>query len=443
MKKKLITLLTLSALIIPAVKAQYHPNTPQEGEIKIMVGDKNNSPSVVYKILLENLPVTPQYNNLPRFSIVGKENKFYLGIGASIKGTASFDWGNPLGDPSLFIPSALTPSVPGNGGKFQMTAKQSQIYFNAVALPGTENQIGVYIGLYFAGNNYSVILNNAYLKYRGFTIGYKFTMYCDMAASPYTIDTEGANSSPSFRNTVLNYEHNFTPKIKAGIGLELPMTSITNTDNTIIQESSIADIISKTNNVTQRIPDIPLYVQYKWKTNGNGHVRLTGVLRNMQYRNINQDKNQNSFGWGIKISGLAEFGKITTYWMAQGGKGIASYLQDNTGMGLDMVPSIYSPGELQNTKSWGAYGGIQYNFSKKLFSSLVYSHVRNYMNEYNGGAILYDNQYQWGQYILGNIIWNITPNVQTGIEYIYGRKMDMNQTQIHDNRLSAMMQVSF
>ncbi|MEG2820061.1 MAG: porin, partial [Muribaculaceae bacterium] len=349
----------------------------------------------------------------------------------------------PLNDPALFTPSALTQVAPGNGGEFQLTAKRSQLYFNAVALPGTKNQVGVYIGIYFAGNNYSVILNNAYLKYRGFTVGYKFTMYCDMASSPNTIDSEGPNSSPSIRNTVINYEHNFSPKIKAGIGLELPMTSITTTNNTIIEKPITTDIISRVANVNQRIPDIPLYLQYKWNTTGNGHVRLSGMLRNMQYRNINHNENENSFGWGVKLSGLAQYGAFTTYFMAQYGKGIASYLQDNTGMGLDMVPCSRCEGYLANTKSWGAYGGIQYNFSKKLFLSAVYSHVRNYMHNYNGGAMEYANQYQWGQYALGNIMWNITPNVQTGLEYVYGRRMSMDNTQIHDNRISAMMQVSF
>ncbi len=51
--------------------------------------------------------------------------------------------------------------------------------------------------------------------------------------------------------------------------------------------------------------------------------------------------------------------------------------------------------------------------------------------------------YSYGQYAVGNVMWQITPMLQCGLEYIYGRRVNMDGAQAHDNRLQTMLQVSF
>lgn len=53
------------------------------------------------------------------------------------------------------------------------------------------------------------------------------------------------------------------------------------------------------------------------------------------------------------------------------------------------------------------------------------------------------SSYKYAQYILGNVFYNVNSIVQVGLEYIYGRRMNYDGTQSHDNRLEAMLQVSF
>lgn len=447
MKKKVLLALPLISLMgmFPLnAQIQQHPNTNTDGSVDLLSG-KNEQipPTTVYKILIENAPIEPEYPNLPRFALVGKDNKFYFSVGATIKSTASFDWGNPLiNSPALFIPANIKEAAPGNGGDLQMTLKRSKLHFNFVALPGTDNQFGVYVSLNFSGNgnNYGATLQHAYAKYRGFTVGYKNTLYADGAASPYTIDTEGPNSSPGIWNTCIDYDHSFNEHWQIGGGLELPLYSITSTTDSYYLPQD--QVVGKAQSVNQRIPDIPMYLQYAPTT--KGHFRLTGIIRNLYYRDCNAEKNKNIVGWGLKLSGFYELGKyVTAYYMGQYGRGIASYMQDNGNLGLDLVPSSDVAGELQLTKGWGAYLGLQFNLSKKVFSTLLYSHLRNYMDEYSGGAYKYNDQYQWGQYACANVIYSINPFVQLGLEYLYGRRMNFDQTQHHDNRIQAMFQVTF
>ena len=139
-------------------------------------------------------------------------------------------------------------------------------------------------------------------------------------------------------------------------------------------------------------------------------------------------------------------GGLTAFWQAVYGKGITSYFQDLNGAGMDLLPDPHNSGVLNTVKSWGSYLGLQYTFSPKVFCSATYSHVRTYVPRYGdqaSSASGWDAQYKYAQYAVANIFWNITPILQTGLEYIYGRRVDYSGAQAHDNRIQTMLQLSF
>ena len=427
------TAFILASLVTICTNAQehteVHPTTPTNQNLDVVLGDTlQKSTANVYNTLVGNAPAAPNNQDLPKFSIIGKENKFYLSVGAQFKSTINYDWGNPIQSPSSFAPSAISKAADGNGSNLDFTVQRSRLSFNFIGLPDTENQLGVYIALIFndGGNNYGVKINHAYAKYHGFTIGYTSTLFSDQTAIPFTIDAQSPNSTANFSNTVVNYEHRFQNNIKIGIGIEKNINSITTNDYT------------KT--VSQRFPDIPLYAQYRW--NKNSHIRLSSILRNVSYRNLVTNSNQNIFGWGTKLSGILEFDKFTLYYMGTYGKGVASYIEDNLNQNIDLTPSPDNNGILQASKSWGAYGAIQYNFTKKLFSTIIYSHVRNIVDDYNAGKIPFGNQYKYGQYAVANIIWSPNKYIQTGLEYLWGNRYNFDKSSLHNNRIMAMFSVS-
>ena len=317
----------------------------------------------------------------------------------------------------------------GNGGLYQFSAATSSLYLNFVALPGTDNQLGVYFNFNLTGNgnDYGFNLYYAYIKYRGFTVGYDFSLFSDMAAIPPSIDNEGPNALTAIPKGVVDYRHSFGKHWSIGAGIEMPIASATPS--------------SSTYTVNQRVPDIPAYAQYSWN-NGKSWVRVSGILRNMLYHDIPAAKNRNCVGWGVKVSGSASLLPwLTAYYQAAYGKGITSYFQDLYEGGLDMTPA--GDGHLRGVKAWGGYLGLQYTISPKVYATTTYSHLRNYARRYQGGATPWGEQYKYAQYALANVIWNITGQISTGIEYIYGRRVDMNGISRHDNRLQTMLQVTF
>lgn len=435
MKKTICLALLLSAAgFVPAVNAQNHPLTPKAQEVTILNAGRQNGPDStqvnVYEIFVENAPKTFNVKGAPRFALEGKDGKFYFGVGGTAKATLSYDWGSPVESAYDFTTSAIPATVrKGDGGLTQFSAATSNLFFNFVALPGQKNQIGAYINFNFTGNgnDYGFNLFYAYLKYRGLTVGYDFSLFSDMAAAPPSIDFEGPNSLTAIPNGVIDYRHQFNRHWSVAVGLEKPIASAT--------------VDKQCYMVSQRVPDIPAYVQYSWN-DGGSWFRCSAILRNLQYHDIIADRNRDAVGWGVKVSGSAALTPcVTAYWQGAYGKGITSYFQDLYEGGLDMVPA--GDGRLETVKAWGGYLGLQYNISPKVYVTTTYSHLRNYAPDYAGGDTGWGTQYRYAQYALANVIWNITPQISTGLEYIYGRRVDMGGLSRHDNRVQTMLQFSF
>lgn len=428
------SLLLLLALMLPCrSRAQDHParyHLEKVEVIKSHSGDTVNE-ETVYNVFVDNAPKAYNVPGAPRFAIVGKDKKFYLGIGGQVKATVSYDFGHPIDNGYDFTTSAIPMTIKkGNEGLVQFNAATSGLFINFAALPGTKDQIGVYLNANFTnGTNYGFSLQYAYLKYRGITAGYNYSLFSDMAAAPPSIDNEGPPGFTAIPKGVVDYIYNLDTHWSFGAGIEMPILSGTNG--------------TESYTVSQRVPDIPVYVQYSWG-GGASWLRASGIIRNMLYRDVVADKNRNNVGWGVKLSGSASLCPlVTAYYQAAYGHGITSYFQDLYEGGLDMVPDAATPGKMSTVKAWGGYIGLQYNLSKNVFATTTYSHLRNYASQYDGGATPWGEQYKYAQYALANVMWRINSVVQTGIEYIYGRRVDQSGAQAHDSRIQTMLQISF
>ncbi len=418
----------VAALLISAtsfsVSAQRDNRTMESGVTTILLNDGADSLSVE-KTLKKNAPKSPNDNGLPRFAIVGKNKQFYLGLGGQFLGEGVFTWGDNMSSPLLFTPSSLTSATPGNGGSTQFGWQTSSLYMNFVAMPDTENQVGLFFKANFMGNNNSFNCFHFYAKYRGLTAGYTNSLFADGAAEPMTIDFEGPNGYPFINLFTAYWEQNFTKNISGAIGIDAPTASMTTNGST--------------EQVNQRIPAVPLYMQYAWN-DGGAHVRLSGLVRPLQYRDLKAGANKTSVGSGIQISGMTNIvGGLSVNFNGAYGKGIGTYLQDDNGLGLDAVATT-TPGKMSMVKTMGVTGGISYSFSPKVSTNLTYSHLTNWMPE---DAVVSDGQYRYGEYVAANVMWNINKFVSAGVEYDYGHRKDLKGDGLHANRIQCQLAVTF
>lgn len=391
--------------------------------VKPLIGEASSAE--IKEALQQNAPKTPNDNGLPRFAIVGKEHKFYLGIGAQFLGEAMFDFGDNMPSALDFTPSSITPKTPGNGGATRFAWQSSSFYMNFVAMPDNDNRIGIFFKAKFTGNNNGIKVSHFYGKYRGLTLGYTDSPFTDGDAMPMTIDSEGPNGSVSHSLFTAYWTQDFTKNFSGAIGIDAPSADIT--------------VGHSTSTVSQRIPAIPLYLQYAWD-GGDSHIRLSGIYRPMQYRNVASEKNSTVQGAGVQLSGMFHIaGGLSAQYDATYGAGIGTYLQDDADLGLDAVATT-DPGKMKAVKSMGLTAGLNYAITPKLSCNAMYSHLTNWLPE---GAVVGSETYRYGDYAAANIIYTFNKFLSAGIEYDYGHLKDIAGQGLHSNRIQAQLAVTF
>ncbi len=425
MKKSVSTILAVTFSVLPATVAAQAVED-DETIVTVIVGD-DNAAGDVQDEFVKNAPKRKSDNGLPRFAIVGKDNKFYLGIGAQFLGEGLVDFGGEMPSPYNFVPSAITPATLGNGSSLRFTALTSSFYINAVALPGTKDKVGLFFKAQINdGNDYGFNVSHFYVTYRGFQIGYTSSLFTDGAAIPFTVDAQGPNGTANLSVFTAGYVHEFSPSITGAIGIDAPTADITAGDGT--------------STVNQRIPAVPLYLQYGWD-GGASHIRLSGLVRPMQYRDVVAGKNRTPVGWGVQLSGLAKvLPALTLYYDATYGHGVADYLQDNTGMGLDALPDADRDGRCRLMKSMGLTAGMSIGLTDRLVFNGAYSHVTNWAPS---GAVTDDSRYRYGDYVAANLIYTVNKIVGVGVEYDYGHRKSFGGEGLHVNRVQAQLSVTF
>lgn len=425
MKKILLCAAALCTVLPSMASTPRHKTRHLATKVTVVGSHSAEQADSVKEAFEDNAPSNRNIEGIPRFAIVGKENLFYMGVGAALKLNGAFDWGDDANSVTDFTPASFTPSTPGNRSNLGFTAKESTIYMNIVALPGRKDRFSLFFSANFKGENKSFKLSHIYAKYRGLTIGYTDDAFTDGDAVPYTIDSEGPNGSVSYKTVVAYWTQDFGQGISGILGVDAPSASMEYND--------------KVAEVNQRIFAIPMALQYRW---GDGsHVRLSGLLRPMQYRNLVLNQNKAILGWGVQVSGLASItDKLCTYYNAAYGLGIEDYFCDAADIGADVTPSLVKPGKMYAAKAWGISAGLSYAFRPDLVAHAVYSQMRVYPHS---GALPPTTDYLYGQYLAANLMYNLNRFVYVGVEYDWGKRRATNGESLHVNRLQALFQLAF
>lgn len=429
--------LLLLICVTEAAHAAGHTGT------RIVSGYVNlNDSANVYKALYDNTPVEPEFKLVPKFAIIGADNKFVFSTGASMKFTASYDWGNPVRNPSGMGAADISGSFLSDHNLYQMTAGGSGIYFNIIGFPGAANEIGLFLSVGVdkdANNTYRLGAGQIYMRYRDFQCGYATSLYNDRRADAYTIDAHGPCASGAHTTVGMNWQHIFNRHIGIGIGVEAPKAAYTQLD--FEELDGLESMVFSTLTSHQYIPNFPFYVGYDW---GMGHVRLSAIVRNIHYVDYITGRGHNVVGNALKLTGNAKAGPVNFFWMAQTGWASATCFLDNASSGLDLVPSDDNPGRLTPTQSWGCIAAMQWNILPNVFTTAQYSYLHNHVPRYTiRAATEWGDLMESGQSFTVNAVWKISSIFSTGIEYRHVDRRDQDHTKLGNNRVYGMLMMSF
>lgn len=361
----------------------------------------------------------------PRFLFLDRNGKVALGIGGYVKAFGSYDFDGAIDGPGFTTFDIPVPMNPAQRQRFGADASHSTIFLKLATRSERLGRIIVYVQTNFTGDNggYGLKLKQAYVSVGNFTAGLARSTFVDGESGAPTIDPEGPSGAVAGKNMLFQYKTKSYKGLSAAISIEVPKADYSNVEG-------------KTENIAQRFPDIPLYLQYSWAS--SSHIRLSGIYRRLSYRDLVDNSNRSVSGWGVQFSTLSEIvGGFGYFGHVAYGKGIAQYVNDLSGMGYDLVPDseagrLKAPGTL----AWTV--GLSYQATPDLFMTASYSSARAYdCNNMTADA------YRQGQYITVNAFYNLTEDFKLGAEYIYGKRTDYSRQSGHANRFEAMVQYSF
>ena len=381
-------------------------------------------------------------------SYTSKNNRFSFSAGGHIDMRVAYDFGGMV-DHLDFAPAAIpVPADFSSRQKLRMDATTSYFFVKGQMNSEKLGPVQMLVDLDFRGgkeNSYTPRIRCAYLSFKGLTLGRNVSTLCDLDAAPMTIDFEQPNSYTFHFVTMISYR---LPLVKDHLTLNLAAEMPALDTN--------CDRYPSIENVEQRVPDFPVFLQYDWGKRYHNHVRFSAVFRDLYYHNVHTGQNSSLFGWGVLMSGHVQPCRaFELFWNGEYGQAISSTILDLGGQQLDFTPDEQNPARMKARKMWGWQAGAHINLRKNLYLAGGYSQVgvdRNgesseYRIDSESGAVQtsggFPAFYHKGEYMFGNIFYQFTKHCQLAAEYLHGRRENMNGEWNSANRIQFRIRYKF
>lgn len=360
----------------------------------------------------------------PRFVLVDQKGRWGLGIGGYLQTKIEYDFDKAVSNVD-FLPSAIQRD--GASSQYRMDMTNSTLFLKLVGSSRLLGDFVVYTSADWRGGGLGLKLQNAYMSTKYFTLGYTTGSFMDIAAVPYTVDYGGPCGMTFYRSTQFQVRYGFDFGLSMGIAVEAPDVNATGDEFVEIG--------------AQRCPNVPLFVQYNWRNQPGNHIRVGAIMRDISYTDKVTGKDTDKVGWGVQASMLATMGKLQLKGQFTVGEGIGSLVNNISNVGVDVVPNPESPGKAMMLSCEAWYAGLQYNFSKKWFASAAFSQTA--LHSRNGYADANPQGYRKGQYAVANLFYNVNDNLQIGMEYLHGWRMDFDEKTYNANRVNLSARYDF
>lgn len=253
-------------------------------------------------------------------------------------------------------------------------------------------------------------LRHAYAELGKFGVGQTWSPFMDIDVFPNTLEYWGPSGMVFFRNIQIRYMP-IQGDSRLTIALERPGASAD--QGVYVGRPELANVNSKFS-----LPDLSAEYRY---AGGFGYVEVAGMLRSIAWEDQSNDPvmdlSDNVLGWGVNISSNINFTKsLVGRFQYVVGEGIENYMNDATN-DIGIENNISDPKQpvlgvaLPMT---GIVAFLDQKWSDKWTSSIGYSSF-----DINNTETAVPSTFKKGQYIVGNLLYNPTPNAMMGVELQY------------------------
>ncbi|MCM1501296.1 MAG: hypothetical protein NC115_01355 [Bacteroidales bacterium] len=361
----------------------------------------------------------------PYFLFMSRDANLAMGIGGVVRMRGWFDWGGVL-NTSGFIPYMI--SVPSSGGrdrKLGSTPAGTAIYFRVLGRNLSIGDYQLYIEANFNGyQSKDFTLKKAYATINDWTLGYTNSTFSDPLASAPLVDGQGPGAEVRTTAVLLRWMHTFHEKWSVAASVETPKSHV-GADGVAVKARE------------DWLPDVAAFVQYGWGY--NEHVRFSGIMRTLSYRDLVENGDRTVLGWGVQLSSVFRpLRPVTVYATVNAGQGYGGLTNDLMPGDFDLVMDPGRSGRMYAPWALGWTGAVQCYVHRDVFLTCTFGQMR-YMpdGEVDGTT------YRYGLYGAANIFWNLTPRIQVAAEFNWGRRVNFNGEGNNARRVSLVAQFAF
>ena len=345
------------------------------------------------------------------------------GTSMEIYGSAMLDMGyaNKSSNPDWYDvlrPTKLPASADEHTdkGKFWMGVKQSQLGFRS----STPTRLGdlktvFEFDLFGLGSDVgrtTFRLRKAWGELGPFGAGQEASVFMDPNVAPNSIEFWGPNGMVFFRNVQVRWTPWQDGDSNFAMALERPGASA--------DEGSYNGRI-ELEGVEIHLPRPDLTMHYKHAREW-GHVQLAGIVRRVEWDDVNDDQFDLSggiTGWGFNLSSKVNLGRHALRGAVVYGKGIENYMNDaSVDIGIkNNFDDPVTPVKGVALPVLGITAFLDLNWSKDWSSTIGYSVLR-----IDNSEAQTPDAFHKGQYALANLLYHPLPNLLLGPEIQWGKR---------------------
>ena len=436
MSLRLIFLL-LSFVLATIAYAQHPSTSPEERQVDSLkahhqityFGDAAKADSAKERALIDRF-YYDQFHHFqdpraPYFLFMSRDARLAMGIGGVVRMRAWQDWDGVM-NTSGFIPYDISvPARTARRRKLGATPAGTTLYFQVL---GSNRALGNYL-LHIEANFNGYLsrdfnLKKAFATINDWTIGYTNSTFSDPAGTPPLVDGQGPNAEVRTTTVLLRWMHAVSRRWEVAASLEIPQSQVGANDSTTMA-------------IDDWFPNVAAFVQYGWGY--NQQVRLSGILRTLPYRDLPAEKNRNRVGWGVQLSSVfSPVTPLTVYATVNAGQGYGSLTNDLLMGRFDLVDDPHRAGRMYAPFAYGWFGALQYYLTSTVFVSGTFGQMN-----YRPRKPVAGTTYKYGLYAAANIFWYMTPRIQVGGEFNWGKRQNVDGEHNQVRRISLVAQFGF
>ncbi len=364
----------------------------------------------------------------PYFLLMSRGSNMAMGIGGKLQGNMYYDFDGTISGSDFATSSIPVPFDAANPTRFQSNISQTSLFATVF---GRSERLGNFIADVegkFVGPSNTFKLKKAYITVGKVTFGQHKSTFSDPSAVPSTVETLGPIGAVDDSRFLLRFIQPLKHQLSVAASIEMP-------------NNDYSELAGLTESTSAAMPDFAAYVQYGPT---NSHVRLSGIVKSMRYRDLASASNHSVVGYGVNLTTKYNIlPALTFYGAANYGRGIAGMVND-LGNGsndlLSYAATTDNAGKMYAPESFGWYAGLEYRFTPSVFSTVIFSQDRLYTKagtDYAAGA------YRYGMYAVANVFWDITPRFEVGAEFDWGRRVNVDGTAGNAHRFGVSGSFSF